>query len=201
LLPGPEDRGVQNALSTVMETFDKAIALATKSFTGDSALFKAVAGAAYRHFDVAEKVTGFVLEHSQLFSDEKVPGASDPNMKAMGPIQNKSGHGIDWMGRARTGKFAGQFVSFEVKAGLNRDAKGLSSDQGRLGVHRYTLDRINRAATPSQGWQHMAGTDTQKFAQHVQLDQLAKNYRYEGFLVQHNRMTSGRPQVSFTPWR
>jgi hypothetical protein len=118
LLPGIGHTAIDDALSGAMALGDRLLKVATDKFTKDSPLLSAITNAVYRHGDVAEFVTGFVLEHSGLFSSKSAAAG----VPAMGPIQNRSGHGIDWVGRALTGQHAGNFVAFEVKA-----AKGISA--------------------------------------------------------------------------
>jgi hypothetical protein len=167
------------------------------SFTNKNPLLNAVVGAVYRHGDVAEKVTGFVLQHSGLFSNEVVPSTGLP---AMGPIQNRSGHGIDWIGRALTGKSEGEFLAVEAKGGLNGRAAGLSDRQRQLGVHKFVETRI-ASAINGQGYWAARNVEygTQQFAKYV--EQAMQFKSYEGILFQHHYMRSGHTSVRSSQWK
>ena len=196
-LPGLENAQIQRALGSVMGMADDALALATNKFTKNSALLSAAANAVYRHGDVAERVTGFVLEHSGLFDTQAV-NFNGNRFQPTGPIQNRSGHGIDWIGRALTGRFTGEFVAVEVKAGLNGLARGLSSAQ--VGVNQFADSRVKLAAGGRGQWgPNAASQDTRDFAQYVNREMMGKTYN--GFLIQHDNMRSGPTQIRISPWR
>jgi hypothetical protein len=189
-LPGIGHAGIDKALSDAMVLGDRLLKVATDGFVGKSPLLSAITNAVYRHGDVAEFVTGFVLEHSGLFSS-KSAGA---NVPAMGPIQNRSGHGIDWVGRALTGQHAGSFVAFEVKAGLNRRARGL--DDGQTNLREFMRTRLERAEEAEGHWAH-AADGTSEFAGYVQREMRGRTW--QGYLIQHHMMRT-QPEVTWKPW-
>ncbi|MFT3858175.1 MAG: hypothetical protein QM742_11985 [Aquabacterium sp.] len=192
-LPGIEDAAVQKILGGVMAKADNAINSASAGFTKKSPILGAIVNAVYRHGDVAEKVTGFVLEHSGLFSTEYIPGTKT---KEIGSIQNRSGHGIDFIGRALTGDSAGKFIAVEVKGGLNGMAKGLAGDQQR-GADYFVRTRIDRAIAALGPWGAVPN-GTRDFAAHVKREMTGMG-SYAGQLVQHNYMRAGA-QVRWSPW-
>lgn len=57
-------------------------------------------------------------------------------------VQNKSGHGVDLIGRNST---TGEVKVWEVKTTETNTAPSLSKEQGRLGGERFTDDRLKRA--------------------------------------------------------
>jgi hypothetical protein len=191
-LPGIGNSRIDKLLGEAMELGDNLMRVATNKFTQGSALFSAAANAVYRHGDVAERITGFVLEHSGLFSTM----SAGPGISAMGPIQNRSGHGIDWVGRALTGQHAGNFVAFEVKAGLNGMASGLSDQQSNL--RRFVTTRLDRAAAADGFWSaRNTNPGTANFADYVRREMRGKPWA--GYLIQHNNMRT-RPSVTWTAW-
>jgi hypothetical protein len=151
-----------------------------------------------KHFDVAERLTGAVLENSGLFETGNIPGTDIP---AFGPLQNKSGHGIDWLGKARTGKYAGEYVPIEVKAGLRGRAPGLSSDQAK-GAESFARSRVERAYDGKGQWgPNATPAGTQEFAKSIR--QTMADQRYNGFVISHNYL--GVPsykgdRVTITKW-
>lgn len=196
-LPGIGHTKIDKLLGQAMELGDRLLKVATDNFTTDrngrvSALFSAAANAVYRHGDVAERITGLVLENSGLFST-KSAGAGIP---AMGPIQNRSGHGIDWVGRALTGKHAGSFVAFEVKGGLNGMAAGLTDQQSNL--RRFMTTRLDKAFDAKGVWaSRNTAPGTAAFAEYVRREMDGK--KWDGYLIQHNNMRT-RPSVTWKPW-
>jgi hypothetical protein len=192
-LPGIGTPDIDKALGEAMEFGDRLLRVATDKFTKNNALLSAVANAIYRHGDVAEYVSGFVLQHSGLFSTK----SAGPGVPAMGPIQNNSGHGVDWVGRALTGKYAGDFVAFEVKGGLNGMARGLSPDQRNL--QTYMQKQLSLAAKSTGLWaSHNTEPGTAKFADYVRAEM--RGTAWNGFLLQHNNMRT-KPEVTWKPWR
>jgi hypothetical protein len=192
LLPGIGSKSIMDALAKGMQVADKLMDLATDNFTKGSKLLSAVANAVYRHGDVAERVTGFVLEHSGLFASR----APREGVPAMGPIQNSSGHGIDWVGKALTGEHAGSYLFFEVKGGLNGAAAGLSGEQSELASFART--RLERAFAQRGAWaSRNTAAGTADFAQYV-FEQM-RGQRYSGFLFQHDNMRTA-PSVRWKTW-
>jgi hypothetical protein len=114
----------------------------------------------------------------------------------MGGIQNKSGHGIDWIGRALTGKYADQFVAFEVKGSLNGKAAGLSSSAKTApqtsGPNVFVRERLRLASDPNK-YPIWAGNNvadgTKEVADYILNDMQGKTF--PGFLIQHDRMGAG----------
>ena len=58
-------------------------------------------------------------------------------------VQNKSGHGVDLVGRNST---TGEVKVWEVKATETTTAPSLSKQQAKLGGEKFTKDRLGRAA-------------------------------------------------------
>jgi hypothetical protein len=199
VLPGIEDSGVQAVMKKALHLAERGVSLITDKFTKNATpLAQAILGTAFKHYDVAEFLVGKMLEFSGLFSKEIVRSTGLP---AMGPIQNKSGHGIDWMGRALTGTFAGNFIGVEVKAGLNRNAGWLSD--GQLKVNDFLSSRLNSAANPpNKGHWKLAnidgGQDTVDFAKHVLLAN--GNKKLEGMVIQLNQMSKPTRDTVFKRW-
>jgi hypothetical protein len=199
LLPGIEDSGVQGAMKKALNLAERGVSLITDKFTKNATpLAQAILGTVFKHYDVGEFLVGKMLEFSGLFSMEKVERTGKV---AMGPIQNKSGHGIDWMGRALTGQHAGHFIGVEVKSGLNRNAGGLSKDQ----QHAYTFipSRLSLAANPpDKGHWKLAnivgGQDTVAFANHV-ID-ASRGTRIEGWVFQLNQVSKPTRGTVISPW-
>jgi hypothetical protein len=114
----------------------------------------------------------------------------------MGGIQNKSGHGIDWIGRALTGKYADQFVAFEVKGSLNGKAANLSSSEKTApqtsGPNAFVVARLGLASNPDK-YPIWAGNNvaagTKEVADYILKDMQGKTF--SGFLIQHDRMGAG----------
>ncbi len=88
----------------------------------------------------------------------------------------------------------------EVKGGLNGNAKGLSKEQAK-GPHYIGVSRINLAANAASGsvWdvKNMA-YGTNEFAQYVRREMIGQ--RYDGFVVQHNGMRTGKTNVRSRLW-
>ena len=57
-------------------------------------------------------------------------------------VQNKSGHGVDLIGR----KSDGSVLVWEVKTTETAKAPGLKGDQAKWGGEKFTNDRLGRAA-------------------------------------------------------
>lgn len=192
-LPGLDDSRIQGALRDAMQFGGRLLNRATEQFTKSSPLFSAVIGAVYRHGDVAEQLTGFVLEQSGLLSSR----SAEPGLPAMGPIQNRSGHGIDWVGRALTCAQAGSYVAFEVKGGINGRAKGLQGDQ--RSIQSFMRSRLNSAADPKGLWaERNTEPGTATFAKFVTSEMTGKTWT--GYLIQHDNMRT-RPDVRWTLWK
>jgi hypothetical protein len=114
----------------------------------------------------------------------------------MGPIQNRSGHGIDWIGRPLTGNPANTFVAFEIKGGLNGRADGLVGDQ--RSITTSVPSRANRGADAKGVWaERNTAPGTDKFAKFVLREMRGKNW--SGYLIQHHNMRT-QPSVSWSPW-
>jgi hypothetical protein len=170
--PGIEDSRIQNALSSALEWADKKITDLAAGIARRSPLLGAIGRLFLRHGEVAEKLTIAVLEHSGLFRREGVQVPGGPDREAIGPIQNNSNHGIDFVGRALTGAYTGQFVVFEIKAGLNGLAPGLRGDQ-RSGANFFANSRVGRAAAGGPLWGPSATPyGTQEYAKFVQQEMI-----------------------------
>jgi hypothetical protein len=189
---GIEDSSVQKALGKAMLKADQAVVAFTDGLTKKSKLMTAIGHMIMRHVDLAERITGYVLEYSGLFETENVPGIEK---KAIGPIQNYSGHGIDYVARARTGAYTGQFVGFAIKAGLFKVAPSLQGDE-RSGAHAFMTSRIDRAISK---WQK-APAGTKEFAEYVDKQMFRKTY--DGFVVRHDYIgKKGSEAVTFRDWK
>ena len=194
-LPGIGDKPIMKALTEAMDFGDTLLKNATAVFTRGSKLLSATADAVYRHGDVAERVSGFVLERSGLFSTRQ----PKPGVPAMGPIQNRSGHGIDWVGIAITGAHAGSPVFFEVKGGLNGPARGLSAAQSKLAI--FAPDRVERATKDIGAWaNHNKAPGTAEFAMYIRHVQSITDKPYVGYVFQHDNMRTN-PSVRWSHWK
>jgi hypothetical protein len=129
----------------------------------------------------------------------------------MSSIQNKSGHGIDWIRRALTGKYADQFVAFEVKGSMNGMAAGLSSSAKTApqtsGPNAFVRERLRLADRQEGAWaKHNVAGGTKEVADYILNDMRDKTF--SGFLIQHDRMGAGFQRqnpgagvdVHWSPW-
>lgn len=137
---------------------------------------------------VGEEITGAVLEASGLFDVSTVPGTNRANI---GPIENNSKQGIDFIAQASSGKkFKGKFVGFEVKTGLLNRAPALSKDQ-RKGAQSFINSRLEWAAN-RQGHFQSAPLGTAEFAQLVQQTNRGK---FSGFVVKIDNLANSQKRA------
>ncbi len=199
-LPGIENSKIQSAIGNAIDTANEAITAVSEAFAkgknGPNKLRAAIGDTIKRHGEVGEKVAAAVLTASGLFETGNIPGS---DVSIIGPIQNKSNHGIDFVAKAKTGNHFGKFVGFELKAGLLKNAPGLQGDQ-RRGANSFMRSRVQRAIDGNGHWRS-APQGTSEFARFVKSNNLN---RYEGYVISINKMAiSGRNgrNVVFSPWR
>jgi hypothetical protein len=195
ILPGVEDTGVQSALGAIVAKANHSVVAFTDRIAKGSKLMVAIGHTMMRHGEVAERITGTVLKHSGLFDVSKVPGT---DYQAIGPIQNRSNHGIDFIGRALTGRYAGEFVGFEIKAGLFKAAPALEGDQ-RRGAKNFIPNRLDRAISGEGAWSKV-NAGTSEFASYIRQDMGRKGY--VGFVIGNDFIgVKGKENVRFREWK
>lgn len=113
-------------------------------------------------------------------------------------VQNRSGHGIDILAKARFGRDHGKWIGLEVKTTKGTAGDIYFTEGQRAGADSFIRKTLNNASNPSgaRWWPWETGRGEQ--AERVLFEMTGK--RFDGYVLQVTRVNSPDPKVMVYDW-
>jgi YD repeat-containing protein len=192
-LPGFDWGSVRDAFQGIMEESynlinkveKRLVSIADKSqrFKAGGKLLELSLNNAKERGIIGEALTGVILERSGLYEANSVRA-----------IQNDSGQGIDMVGKAVTGKHAGDWVAFEIKTSAANNFK--FNKYQRMGPNSY-MERVLSSAASGNAPRWRNVPDVSAFAERVEKEMRGKEFA--GYIIKSSYVNT-KPHVTAETW-
>jgi RHS repeat-associated protein len=106
-----------------------------------------------------------------------------------GPLQNKSGHGLDAIGETSSG----EIIAIEAKATQGGSPPALSDAQANM--NQYVRDQLTKIANPKSNWSAADKAMARKL-----IDAIADGANVRGIVVETRYVGSGQQFTEVRPW-
>jgi YD repeat-containing protein len=137
---------------------------------------------------VSEELGKFMMDQSGLFEADSVHS-----------VQNKSGHGIDILAKAKYGAHHGKWIGLEVKTTSGTAGDISFTDGQRAGADFFIRRTLGNAANERGPrwwpWESERGTRAQEI-----LNEMPASRRFEGYVLQVTKVNSPDPKVLVYDW-